>query len=404
MEAKNNTIPALFREKKDCCGCGACVNACPVQAIEMVEDACGFRYPQIDESKCIRCGKCKRVCAFQNESVKNVPLETYAAVARDQKLVERSASGGIFAALAKEVLAQNGAVFGAAFRPDWSVAHVAVFGEADLVALQGSKYAQSDIGNTYTQAKKLLEEGKMILFSGTPCQIHGLYGYLGKDYDHLFTVDVVCHGVPNHRMLRDYIHGIEQKHGQKITAFTFRDKSLGWGINGSAEMMKKEHKVKKPVWQSASSYLYYFTKGWIYRENCYHCKYACANRPADLTLGDYWGIEKAHPEYLGKNGFEESKGISLVIANTLKGHALLDMVRNVLELKESSFELAAEGNGQLCHPSKPGPRGELLKIYEQGGWDAMESRFAKNIGWRKYSSQMKAMIPAGVKRLLKRLR
>ena len=123
-----------------------------------------------------------------------------------------------------------------------------------------------------------------------------------------------------------------------------------------------------------------------------------------MTLGDYWGIEKAHPEYLGKNGFEESKGISLVIANTLKGHALLDMVRNALELKESSFELAAAGNGQLCHPSKSGPRGELLKIYEQGGWDAMESRFAKNIGWRKYSSQMKAMIPAGVKRLLKRLR
>ena len=404
MEAKNKGIPVLFQEKKDCCGCGACVNICPVQAITMVEDTCGFLYPQIDESKCIRCGKCKRACAFQSASVENVPLDTYAAVARDRELVRRSASGGVFAALAKKVLAQNGAVFGAAFRPDWSVAHRAVFDEEDLWMLQGSKYTQSDIGDTYAQVKKLLIEGKTVLFSGTPCQIHGLYGYLGKKYDYLYTVDVVCHGVPNHRMLRDYIHGIEQKHGQKITAFTFRDKSLGWGINGATEMMKGERNVKKPVWQSASSYLYYFTKGWIYRENCYHCKYACSNRPADLTLGDYWGIEKAHPEYLGKNGFKESEGISLVIANTLKGRELLDTVQNVLELRKSSFELAAAGNGQLSHPSKTGPREELLKTYEQGGWDAMESRFAKNIGWRKYSSQIKARIPSGMKRLLKRIR
>lgn len=401
MEAKNKSVPVLFHENKDCCGCGACMNACPVQAITMEEDACGFLYPRIDESKCVRCGKCKQVCAFQNDSVKNVPLETYAAVARDRKTVERSASGGVFAALAESVLEQDGVVFGAAFRSDWGVAHRAVFDKEGLRALQGSKYAQSDIGDTYTQTKKLLEEGKIVLFSGTPCQIHGLYGYLGKEYEHLFTVDVVCHGVPSHRMLRDYIHGLEKKHGQKLKAFTFRDKQCGWGKNGGATLNDGK-RIK--LWESAESYLCYFSKGWICRENCYACPYACAARPADLTLGDYWGIEKAHPDYLGKNGFEESKGVSLIVVNTRKGREALDAAKERLCMKESSFELAAAGNGQLDHPSQPGPRDELLKIYAEGGWDALESRFCKNIGWRKYISQIKSVIPSGVKRLLKRIK
>lgn len=404
MEANNKTIPVLFQNNADCCGCGACVIACPAQAIIMVEDAYGFQYPQIDENKCIRCGKCKRVCSFQNSSVKNSPLETYAAVAQDRELVKNSASGGLFAALAQTVLRQNGVVFGAAFQSDWRVAHQAAFDQEGLRALQGSKYTQSEIGSTYAQAKKLLTEGKMVLFSGTPCQIHGLYGYLGKDYDQLITVDVICHGVPNHRMFRDYIRGIEKKQGQQITSFTFRDKSLGWGINGSAEISKNERKAKIPIWQSASSYLYYFSKGWIYRENCYVCPYACAARPADLTLGDYWGIEKAHPQYLGKDGFHEREGISVAIVNTDKGKKMLDLAGDALLLKESSFNLAAAGNAQLCHPSQPGPREELMKIYAQGGWPALDHRYLKKIGWRKYTSQIKAMLPAGAKRLLKRIR
>ena len=404
MEANNKTIPVLFHNSTDCCGCGACVNACPVQAIRMMEDAYGFQYPQIDETKCIRCEKCKRVCSFQNGSVKNTPQETYAAVAQDQDLVKKSASGGIFAALAQTVLRQNGVVFGAAFQSDWRVAHQAASDPEGLRALQGSKYTQSEIGSTYAQAKKLLTEGKMVLFSGTPCQIHGLYGYLEKDYDQLITVDVICHGVPNHRMFREYIRGIEEKQGRQITSFTFRDKSLGWGKNGSAEILKNERKAKIPVWQSASSYLYYFSEGWISRESCYVCPYACAARPADLTLGDYWGIEKAHPQYLGKDGFDESKGISLVIVNTDKGKKMLELAGDALCLKESSFDLAASGNAQLRHPSQPGPREELMKIYEQGGWSALNCRYLKKIGWRKYTSQIKAMLPTSVKRLLKRIR
>lgn len=389
-------IPILFTEKKDCCACGACLNVCPKQAISMVEDACGFCYPQVEEELCVKCRRCKQVCAFQNAKVENNPIAVFAGVAKDENLRRTSASGGIFAAIAKKALEEGYVVYGAAFQPDFSVKHIGITSVKELPELQGSKYTQSDIGHTYSEAKEYLKLGKKVLFSGTPCQIDGLYGYLGERDEHLMTIDLICHGVPSNRMFQDYISAL----GRDVSGFVFRDKSIGWGINGSAFVDGK----KKCIWQSSSPYLYYFSKGWIYRENCYQCQYTCEHRPADITLGDYWGIEKQHPECLEKDGWDEAKGISAVIANTRKGEAVLNEMRCVLDLKESTFEKVAAGNGQLKHPSKADRRSELIELYLSAGWDGVEQRFRKKIGWRFYTSQIKSLIPGCVKRKIKSMK
>ena len=389
-------IPVLFANKEDCCGCGACLNICPKQAITMKEDEYGFLYPLIDENKCLRCGQCKKVCAFQHREETNEPIACYAAISGNTEQASKSASAGIFAAIAEKVIVDGGVVYGAAFSKNWAVHHVKAETPQDLIALQGSKYAHSNIERTFSETKKDLLEGRQVLFSGTPCQIAGLYEFLGRDYDNLITVDIVCHGVPNVRMLQDYLKTIEDKYGGRITAFTFRDKSIGWGINGSAVINDKRIRI----WQSSSSYLYYFTRGWLYRENCYKCKYTCEHRPADITLGDYWGIEKQHPELLGKGGWDENRGISCVIVNTDKGKGIINGAN--LQLKNSSFIQIAEGNRQLREPSQPGMRVEIMKFYKSGGWAALDKRFGQRIGVHKYTSQMKALIPTVIKRRLKR--
>ena len=390
----------LFTDNKDCCGCGACCNICPKKAITMSEDKYGFIYPEIDRSKCIGCGLCMKACGFQNSQVTNEPMKAFAASAKSDKIIKKSASGGAFAAIASNILDEGGAVFGAAFDGDHNVYHTGVDRKEKLSLLQGSKYVQSNTANTYKQVRDLMNNGKKVLYSGTPCQIAGLYGFLGRDYDRLITVDLICHGVPNQKMFRDYIKslGIVKK-------FSFRDKSIGWGINGSAIIEKNGSDKKIKLWQSASAYLYYFSQGEIYRESCYSCKYACSHRPADITLGDYWGIEKQHPEYLGKEGFDESKGISVVIANTEKGLKTLNECSNTMHMLDSEFSKAAAGNTQLRKPSSHSQkRSELLELYADKGWNAVEERYKKNIGVRKYSSQVKSLIPKGVKKYLKRMK
>lgn len=393
------SVPVLFQNKSECCACGACVNICPVKAITMKEDEYGFIYPEINESVCLGCGKCKKVCRFQNGNTENEPIKTFAAVSKDLNISSKSSSGGIFASIATEIIKKNGIVFGVEMMSDFSVRHSSTNDQSGISKFQGSKYTQSDTHRSYEEVAKHLKEGKIVFFSGTPCQIDGLYGYLGRDYENLYTADLICHGVPNNKMLKDYLSIVEEKNNGKISYFTFRDKSLGWGKNGYVIINGKKIKM----WQSSSSYIYYFSQGWICRENCYKCKYTCSHRPADITLGDYWGIEKYHPEYLGGNNWDESKGISVIIVNSDKGMKLIENFGTGIELKASDFEKAAAGNSQLRHPSKPGKRDEILEIYKKDGWKAVDERFKKNVGIRYYSSQIKSLLPLSLKRRLKSL-
>ena len=387
----------LFDRIEDCCGCGACLNICPRNAITMEEDECGFIYPVIDGAKCVACGQCKKVCSFQNEHAYKSPIECYAAVNNDKNQIKDSASGGVFAALAKAIIKDGGIVFGAAFAEDWSVHHVSAENIEQLRSIQGSKYVHSNTEKTYSEAKMHLKTGRKVLFSGTPCQIDGLYGFLGCDYDNLVTVDVVCHGVPSNRMFLDYLDGLEKKYRGKATFFSFRDKSIGWGINGS--IIINQRKIK--IWQSASPYLYYFSKGWNYRENCYKCKYACQNRPADISLGDYWGIEKQHPELL-KRGWDENDGISCVMLNSIKAMRLFAEVD--CECQSTTIEKISSGNAQLSRPCGEGKRSEIIGEYRDNGWNGLEKRFNDRIGLMRFSSAIKNRLPVRLKRKIKMLR
>lgn len=390
----------LYERGEQCCGCGACYNICPRNAISMSEDKYGFVYPEIDKSKCIRCGLCMKVCGFQNSEVKNEPLKTFAASAKNDKIINSSASGGAFAVIASNILNEGGIVFGAAFDMDHNVYHIGIDSVKKLCLLQGSKYVQSNTAETYKQARNLLNNGKKVLYSGTPCQIAGLQGFLGKNYDNLITADLICHGVPNQKIFKDYLKSLG-----KVKNFSFRDKYIGWGINGSAVVEKNGSEKKIKLWESDSAYLYYFSQGDIYRESCYNCKYACSHRPADITLGDYWGIEKQHPNYLGKDGFDESKGISVVIANTEKGLKTLIDCSDAMYMLDSDFSKAAAGNSQLRKPSSLSQRrSKIIEIYADKGWNAVEECYKKNIGIKRYSSQVKSLIPQGIKRHLKRLK
>ena len=403
MTGEERKTPILFCDKRNCCGCGACMNICSHHAISMQEDQYGFLYPQIDAKVCVNCGLCKTVCNYQNHDVEHIPIQTFAAIGKDIRLTSKSTSGGIFASIAREYLEDGGYVCGASFDEHWNVKHVIIFNVENLRKLQGSKYVQSDTGLCFQEIKRLLIEGKKVLFSGTPCQVDGLYGYLRKDYENLTTIDIVCHGVPNNRMFHDYLSFLERRYDGRITSFVFRDKDLGWGCHGKVKFDTSNGIIEKKQWESSTSYIHYFRSGWIYRENCYHCKYACEHRPADITLGDFWGIEKAHPEYLGKDGWNEEKGISTVIVNTEKGEKLLEVCHEVLDIRPSSFGKASARNGNLKHPTPmPNGRGYILNLYKNDRWDAVENEFAK-LGWRRYTTQIKLLLPKGLKRWFKQI-
>lgn len=405
---KENIV--LFREKKDCCGCGACKNICQKNAISMHNDEYGFSYPIIDNEKCINCGMCKKVCAYQNIDETTQPQKAYAAQSKEEKIISSSASGGVFSAIASMILLDNGVVFGCAMENNSdgiNPVHIKVESIEDLKKLQGSKYVQSVTGNIYRQVKAELSSNRPVLFSGTPCQVAALKSFLGnKYYDNLFTIDIICHGVPSTEMFKSYIEYYEKKLNGKITEFKFRDKSKGWGLTGGVNYVTNNGKIKtKYIPKNLSSYTVLFLKSYIYRENCYSCKYASANRPGDITIGDYWGIEKEHPEYLKKNGgcFDEEKGISCLIINNNQGEKLISKYGETLDLKKSEFDNIARWNGQLNSPCEMSDkREEILKLYRSKGYSAVEKWYYMQIGLKKYVYQLYYRLPDCIRKLLRK--
>ena len=375
----------LFEKKQDCCGCGVCANSCPYRAIEMQPDEYGFIYPVIDTEKCVGCGLCKAVCGFQKENHHPSPISAYAMQAKDDSLLEKSASGGVFAVLAKEILVRGGAVAGCAIaRIDGRMMprHLIIESMEELPKLQGSKYAQSYMGDIYCRVKELLASGRQVLFSGTPCQVDGLNNFLrGKNTANLFTVDLICHGVPSAQLLADYLTVLEKKCKGTLVHFTFRDKSAGWGYNGKAKMQYSDNrgKLQESTFRLGDSSFYkLFQVSELSRESCYHCKYACLHRPGDLTIGDFWGIEHQHPEALSANGgvLQMKKGISCVMVNTEQGRALLKALASHARLVESRLDAISQENSHLYAPATKGVnRDKILKRYQKGGYPAVERWF-----------------------------
>lgn len=400
MNTVKKNIPVLFENNSLCCGCSACFNACPTKSIKMKKNDYGFVYPVINPDSCINCGICKKVCSYQNQSLFHPIKGAYAVISKNNHVRKMSSSGGLFYELASKFIREGGVVYGAAYSAKWEVLHIKVDNERQLNLLQGSKYCQSDINETYKQVKKDILNNFNVLFSGTPCQIDGLLGYLGKQPDNLFLVDLVCHGVPNNQMFKDYLNGLELKKDGIITDFTFRDKRLGWGINGSYSINNRK---KINIFASESSYFSLFEYGFIYRDSCYSCKYAKSERVSDLTIGDFWGVEQVVPEILGKHRWNERLGISLALVNTEKGQMLLDQADVLFQIVD--IQSAVVRNAQLYKPvSQKKERKYLLEKYHDGGWEAIDSIFKHSVGIKKYSSRFKALIPQTVKSSIKKLR
>ncbi|MEG2909783.1 MAG: Coenzyme F420 hydrogenase/dehydrogenase, beta subunit C-terminal domain [Erysipelotrichaceae bacterium] len=404
MDNKTNRIINLYNNKSDCCGCGACMNICPKQAISMQPDEYGFIYPKIDEGICISCGLCKKVCGYQTEVTAPEINDTYVAVAKDSEMLRNSASGGVFAALATEVINRGGVAFGCSMEQGNGKLipqHIMVNDLKDLIKLQGSKYVQSYLGNTYMQAKSELDYGRLVLFSGTPCQIDGLKHYLMKDYGNLITLDLICHGLPSAQMFQDYISELEKKLKGQIIDYKFRDKSKGWtSYESRIKLIIHNKTINKSLTNNFYNSL--FLSSMISRENCYSCKYANSNRVGDLTIGDFWGIENEHPQYL--KSIDIRKGVSCVIVNNHHGANMLrDLCKNI-ELFPSKFDNAARVNNQLNHPSiRSEKREEVLDIYKDKGYAAVSKWYKNSQGVKYYKNLVKGLLPDKLKSTLKRL-
>ena len=400
----------LYQEKKDCCGCEACMAVCPKNAIQMRADEYGVNYPWIDDNKCISCGLCKRVCAFQKEKELHPVKKNYAAVSRDRKMLKTSASGGVFAAFAEEVIREGGAVYGASLEREgekFLCRHVRVVDAGELKRIQGSKYVQSSSGEAFVKVREDLEQGRLVFYSGTPCQIAALYAFLGKKYQRLVTAEIICHGVPGLPFFNAYIKEMERKKKCPIRQFSFRDKRGGWGLFYSCSCQRggDEKKETQMLPHYTSSYYQLFLETEILRESCYRCEYASKKRAADLTMGDYWGIGEEHSEVSDYGNINIREGVSLLLVNTEKGQQFFDRHSSSLYLLESSFEKAARHNPQLYEPSRfSRTRGEVLEAYRQKGYGGVERYYLRKYRGLLLRGKLKRFLPDSILQYLKKCR
>ncbi|MDE6149054.1 MAG: Coenzyme F420 hydrogenase/dehydrogenase, beta subunit C-terminal domain [Ruminococcus sp.] len=307
-------------EKSKCNGCMACYNVCPMKCIDIKEDKDGFLIPVIDESKCIDCGLCGKVCSIQNTSCKNGIISAYAVINKDDEVRTNSSSGGFFSALANEILKQNGVVFGAVFDKDFSVVHTDVTEKSELSSLYGSKYVQSNVGNTFAKVEEYLKCDKTVLYCGTPCQIEGLKLYLkNKKFseEKLITIDLSCHGVASPGVWKKYLDYRKEKDKSVPLNINFRDKSNGWN-NFNMCFSYDDSNYKSSV--SKDLFLLGFLRNVYLRESCYSCHFKGFERISDFTIGDFWGVEEVIPEMY------DNKGTSIVLLHTEKAERLFDQI------------------------------------------------------------------------------
>lgn len=316
----------LFDSKELCCGCSACHDVCPKSAITMIEDSEGFLYPIIDKDICVDCGLCKEICPITNKKLTRSLLEAYAAYNINEDIRLKSSSGGIFTLLAENILNNQGIVYGATFDENFEVQHIRVEHLKDLALLRGSKYVQSKLDGIYKLCKKDLEIGKLVLFTGTPCQIFGLKNFLRKNYFNLVCMDIVCHGVPSRMVWREYLEHHIKCAKSKIKQIAFRLKDEGW----------KQYAVKFTFANSTAYHQKFindifmrgFLKNLYLRPSCYNCSFKTKERISDITVADFWGIDKLHPEW------DDNKGMTLLIVHTAHGQTLLDNIRKNIFLKK----------------------------------------------------------------------
>ena len=361
-----------IKNPADCCGCTACASICAHDAITMKPDTLGFLYPEVDKDKCVDCGLCEKVCAFNDHYDTSLNLDkplAYAARHKDMEEMETSRSGAAFIAISDYILEQGGVVYGAGYTDHFRVVHKRATTKEERNEFKGSKYVQSDMTGVFRQVKKDLRDGLTVLFSGTPCQTSGLHSYVGKRLrENLFLVDIVCHGVPSPFMWRDYIAYLEKKQGAPIVWVNFRDKQkYGWKAH------RETFKFKNGGGKMSFTFLFY--KHIMFRKSCGSCHFCNTKRPSDITIADFWGWEKTDPKFNADN-----KGCSLVLVNTEKGRKLFEAVKDRMNTVPAELENCLQPN--MRHPSVIHPkRDQFEKEYAKKGFKYVYFKYGEE-GWR----------------------
>lgn len=319
-------------KKEDCNGCSACSLICPQKCIEMVEDKEGFFYPFIDEKKCISCNLCRNKCRTLL-NVESDKIEFYAGYNLDENDRLHSSSGAIFPLLSKKVISNNGVVFGAYYDDNMNVRHGYADNLEDCKKFKGSKYVRSDIIGIYQKVKEFLDDDRFVLFTGTPCQVNGLNIFLNKKYDKLIRCDIVCHSNPSPKVFRGYVNNISKKYKSKVTNIEFRNKKDGWRKYNPVIFFESENKIIHD-----HLYLNAFGNGVISRPSCYKCEFTSINRASDITIADFWGVEKYNPE------LDDNKGTSLVVISSKCGQDIFNQINKDLKYVEIDSEKAFKYN------------------------------------------------------------
>ncbi len=388
---------AINKTGTDCCGCTACAAVCPKDAINMVADPMGFKYPKVDYDKCIECGLCEKTCSF-TDSYKtpdnfSQPIP-YGARLKDINQLMKSRSGGAFVAFSDWILDKGGVIYGAGYKGHFIVSHKRAINSEQRDEFRGSKYVQSNLDEIFRAVKTDLEAGLWVLFSGTPCQTSGLQSFIPEKLkEKLVTVDIVCHGVPSPQIWQDYIHYLEDKERKFVIGVEFRDKKrFGWKAHKETITLAEPQTTV-----STDIYTHLFFKNIMHRPSCGECKYCNIRRPADLTLADFWGWEKT-----GSHINDDDKGLSLVFVNTPKGKNIFDTVSDRFYVIQTSIENCMQSH--LKSPTKLNPLYiEFANDYAAHGFKYVLRKYG-NVGIRhkaKTALSLIKRIPLVIIRLFK---
>lgn len=370
-------------DKTKCCGCSACVNACPKQCITMEQDEEGFLYPKVNESDCVNCGLCDSVCPFEKtEPARLLKPISYAVKIKDSETREKSSSGGVFSVLANAILSQNGVVYGAAMSGDnKSVRHIRVDSNDGLEVLRTSKYLQSETTDVYKQVLKDLNVGKKVLFSGVPCQINGLRLFLRKEYENLICIEVICHGVPSPALWKKYVEYLENKYKSDVQRVNFRSKKHGWknfGLEVKGDITTQYKSIED------DPYMKMFLRDYCLRPSCYDCNAKKLESMADLTIADFWGISNVIPK------FNDDRGVSLVLLQSQKGINIFNDVKNQTEYCEVDFDKAIKCNPAYAVSAKrPTQRDTFFIDMNVLNFRALEKKYVEDSFKRKCKKLIK---------------
>lgn len=363
-------MKSVYLNKEDCCGCGACYSICAKSAIAIKPDEEGFLYPEIEQSLCVDCGRCTAICPLLRDGSykEGGAPRSYVARHKSQEVLRRSTSGGAFTAVSDAILRQNGVVYGVDYDEALRVLHRRAETPEARDRLRISKYVQSDMKDSYARIKADLKDGRTVLFTGTPCQAAGLRGFMGDTplAEKLYICDLICHSIPSPLIWEEYKRLLEREHGGKLTYVQFRSKKDGWSRENSNKGFLYSIAGDSKVFEDDRYYQLYFKVGAITRPSCSQCRFTDIHRASDITIADYWGIEKYSP------GWFDPLGVSVVLVNTAKGAALFDRCREDLLAEERPLEESLKEQQRLREPSRvPEDRGQFWEDLRRYGLESV---------------------------------